>query len=80
MKLLSIEQSTTLGSISAKIQKYGQVLDLIIAGQFMWECEVGYLMECENVSNVDFIEGESLTFTVTDGNTSVDHEFVRLYL
>ena len=80
MKLLSIEQSTTLGSISAKIQKYGQVLDLIIASQFMWECEVGYLMECENVSNVDFIEGESLTFTVTDGNTSVDHEYVRLYL
>ena len=80
MKLLSIEQSTTLGSISAKIEKYGQVLDLIIASQFMWECEVGYLMECENVSNVDFIEGESLTFTVTDGNTSVDHEYVRLYL
>ena len=80
MKLLSIEQSTTLGSISAKIQKYGQVLDLIIASQFMWECEVGYLMECENVSNVDFIDGESLTFTVTDGNTSVDHEYVRLYL
>ena len=80
MKLLSIEQSTTLGSISAKIQKYGQELNLIIASQFMWECEVGYLMECENVSNVDFIEGERLTFTVTDGNTSVDHEYVRLYL
>ena len=80
MKLLSIEQSPTLGSVSAKIQKYGQELNLIIAGQFMWECEVGYLMECENVSNVDFIDGESLTFTVTDGNTSVDHEYVRLYL
>ena len=80
MKLLSIQQSPTLGSVSAKIEKYGQVLDMIITGQFMWECEVGYLMECENVSNVEFIEGESLTFTVTDGDTSVNYEFARLYL
>lgn len=80
MKLLSIQQSPTLGSVSAKIQKYGQVLDMIITGQFMWECEVGYLMECGNVSDVDFIDGESLTFTVNDGISSTDYYFERLYL
>ena len=81
MKLLTIAQSPVTGEIWAEIVRYGNTINMLIAGQFMNEAEIWYLMECDNVSNLEFTEGEELSLTLENWDgTSVDYCFKRLYL
>ena len=80
MKLLKIAQSPITGEIWAEIAYRNQVLNMLITGQFLYECEIGYLMECDNTSNIEFDEYEQLSLTAVIDGTSVDYCFKRLYL
>ena len=80
MKLLKIAQSPVTGEIWAEISCRNQVLNMLITGQFLYECEIGYLMECDNTSNIEFDEYEQLSLTAVIDGTSVDYCFKRLYL
>ena len=80
MKLLYAAQSDTCGHVIAKVVRRGKTIEMTIADTYFNDSEVYYLLQCDNVSDVNFTEYESLSFTVTDGISSTDYNFERLYL
>ena len=80
MKLLKITQSPTSSEIWAEIVRYGNTINILISGPFMNEAVIWYLMECDNVSNLEFTPGEELSLTLENWDgTTVDYCFKRQY-
>ena len=79
--LILIEQHLTCGHVIATIDKLGKTKSLPIVTQDFNEAELYSLMECDNVTDVDFVEGEYLDFYVKyPGNeTSTYLKFERKY-
>ena len=80
--LIMIEQHLICGHIIATIENLGKTRSLTIVTQNFDEAEMYSLMECDNVTDVDFVEGEYLDFYVKyPGNESSTYvKFERKYL
>lgn len=61
-KLIMIEQHLTCGHVIATLEIRGKVRALTIVTQNFDEAELHELLECDNVTDVDFVEGESIDF------------------
>ena len=63
-KLISIEQHLTCGHILATLEIKGRVRTLTILTQNFEVAELHELLDCENVTDLEFDEYESLNFYV----------------
>ena len=80
--LILIEQHTICGHVIATINKLGKTRSLPVVTQNFDEADVYDLMECDNVTDVDFVEGEYIEFYVKyPGKESSTYvKFERKYL
>lgn len=81
MKLLSIIQHPTNGHVVATIEYFGAPTDFVIVTSTFEPAEIAELVNCDNVTNIDFTENQNLNFYYkeTPDSPSKYIEFERQY-
>lgn len=81
-KLISIEQHLTCGHIIATMEIKGKIRSLVVVTSIFEESELFELIECSNVSDLEFEEYEHLDFYFKESEESPSKyiRFERQYL